>query len=258
MLAQAVKRLYPSAKIAIGPAVDNGFYYDFDVEKPFTQEDLESIEAEMKSIVKSGLALERFTLTPDAAIKLLQEMEEPYKVELANEHAQKGEPISFYKQGEFTDLCAGPHLLTTAPLKAIKLTNCTGAYWRGDAKNAQLCRVYGTAFPKASQLEEYLKRVEEAKSRDHNKLGRELELFTTSDLIGQGLPILLPKGARIIQTLQRFVEDEEQKRGWLLTKRRIWQKAICISFQAIGTITRTACLSWATKKATKRFLHCAP
>lgn len=218
VLAQAVKRLYPSAKIAIGPAVDNGFYYDFDVEKPFTQEDLESIEAEMKSIVKSGLALERFTLTPDAAIKLLQEMEEPYKVELANEHAQKGEPISFYKQGEFTDLCAGPHLLTTAPLKAIKLTNCTGAYWRGDAKNAQLCRVYGTAFPKASQLEEYLKRVEEAKSRDHNKLGRELELFTTSDLIGQGLPILLPKGARIIQTLQRFVEDEEQKRGWLLTK----------------------------------------
>lgn len=218
VLAQAVKRLHPSAKIAIGPAVDNGFYYDFDVEKPFTQEDLESIEAEMKSIVKSGLALERFTLTPDAAIKLLQEMEEPYKVELANEHAQKGEPISFYKQGEFTDLCAGPHLLTTAPLKAIKLTNCTGAYWRGDAKNAQLCRVYGTAFPKASQLEEYLKRVEEAKSRDHNKLGRELELFTTSDLIGQGLPILLPKGARIIQTLQRFVEDEEQKRGWLLTK----------------------------------------
>lgn len=218
VLAQAVKRLYPSAKIAIGPAVDNGFYYDFDVEKPFTQEDLESIEAEMKSIVKSGLALERFTLTPDAAIKLLQEMEEPYKVELANEHAQKGEPISFYKQGEFTDLCAGPHLLTTAPLKAIKLTNCTGAYWRGDAKNAQLCRVYGTAFPKASQLEEYLKRVEEAKSRDHNKLGRELELFTTSDLIGQGLPVLLPKGARIIQTLQRFVEDEEQKRGWLLTK----------------------------------------
>ena len=218
VLAQAVKRLYPSAKIAIGPAVDNGFYYDFDVEKPFTQEDLESIEAEMKSIVKSGLALERFTLTPDAAIKLLQEMEEPYKVELANEHSQKGEPISFYKQGEFTDLCAGPHLLTTAPLKAIKLTNCTGAYWRGDAKNAQLCRVYGTAFPKASQLEEYLKRVEEAKSRDHNKLGRELELFTTSDLIGQGLPILLPKGARIIQTLQRFVEDEEQKRGWLLTK----------------------------------------
>ncbi|HIQ80076.1 MAG TPA: threonine--tRNA ligase [Candidatus Scatavimonas merdigallinarum] len=218
VLAQAVKKLYPSARIAIGPAVDNGFYYDFDVEKPFTQEDLESIEAEMKSIIKSGLTLERFTLAPDAAIRLLQEMEEPYKVELANEHAQKGEPISFYKQGEFTDLCAGPHLLTVAPLKAIKLTNCTGAYWRGDAKNAQLCRVYGTAFPKASQLEEYLKRVEEAKSRDHNKLGRELELFTTSDLIGQGLPVLLPKGARIIQTLQRFVEDEEQKRGWLLTK----------------------------------------
>ena len=143
VLAQAVKRLYPSAKIAIGPAVDNGFYYDFDVEKPFTQEDLESIEAEMKSIVKSGLALERFTLTPDAAIKLLQEMEEPYKVELANEHAQKGEPISFYKQGEFTDLCAGPHLLTTAPLKAIKLTNCTGAYWRGDAKMRSFAECMG-------------------------------------------------------------------------------------------------------------------
>ena len=188
------------------------------MEKPFTTEDLEQIEAEMKNIVKSGLALEKLELAPDEAVKLLEEMNEPYKVELCREHASKGEPISFYRQGEFTDLCAGPHLLSVSPIKAVKLTNCTGAYWRGDASNAQLCRVYGTAFPKASLLEEHLKKLEEAKMRDHNKLGRELELFTTSDLIGQGLPILLPKGARVIQLLQRFVEDEEQKRGWLLTK----------------------------------------
>lgn len=218
VLAQAVKRLYPEAKCAIGPAVDNGFYYDFDVEKPFSPEDLQKIKAEMKAIVKSGEVIERFELPPEEAEKLLSDMGETYKVELVKEHAGKGENISFYKQGDFTDLCAGPHLLSVAPLKAIELTNCTGAYWRGDANNAQLCRVYGTAFPKASMLEEYLKQVEEAKSRDHNKLGRELELFTTSDVIGQGLPILLPKGARIIQLLQRFVEDEEQKRGWLLTK----------------------------------------
>lgn len=218
VLAQAVKRLYPEAKCAIGPAVDNGFYYDFDVEKPFSTEDLQKIKAEMKAIVKSGEVIERFELPPEEAEKLLSDMGETYKVELVKEHAGKGENISFYKQGDFTDLCAGPHLLSVAPLKAIELTNCTGAYWRGDANNAQLCRVYGTAFPKASMLEEYLKQVEEAKNRDHNKLGRELELFTTSDVIGQGLPILLPKGARIIQLLQRFVEDEEQKRGWLLTK----------------------------------------
>lgn len=218
VLAQAVKRLYPEAKCAIGPAVDNGFYYDFDVEKPFSPEDLQKIKAEMKAIVKSGEVIERFELPPEEAEKLLSDMGETYKVELVKEHAGKGENISFYEQGDFTDLCAGPHLLSVAPLKAIELTNCTGAYWRGDANNAQLCRVYGTAFPKASMLEEYLKQVEEAKSRDHNKLGRELELFTTSDVIGQGLPILLPKGARIIQLLQRFVEDEEQKRGWLLTK----------------------------------------
>lgn len=218
VLAQAVKRLYPNAKFAIGPAIDSGFYYDFDVEKPFTTEDLEKIEAEMKAIVKSGLELEKLELAPDEAVKLLEGMNEPYKVELCKEHAGKGEPISFYRQGEFIDLCAGPHLLNVSPIKAVKLTNCTGAYWRGDANKAQLCRVYGTAFPKASMLEEHLKKLEEAKMRDHNKLGRELELFTTSDLIGQGLPILLPKGARVIQLLQRFVEDEEQKRGWLLTK----------------------------------------
>lgn len=218
VLAQAVKRLYPETKCAIGPAIDNGFYYDFDVKKPFTAEDLEKIKAEMKKIVKSGIELERFELTPDEAIKLLEDKNEVYKVELVKEHADNGEKISFYKQDDFTDLCAGPHLLNVSVLKAIELTNCTGAYWRGDANNAQLCRVYGTAYPKASMLEEHLKMLAEAKSRDHNKLGRELELFTTADVIGQGLPILLPKGARVIQLLQRFVEDEEQRRGWLLTK----------------------------------------
>ena len=218
ILAQAVKRLYPSAKCAIGPAVDNGFYYDFDVEKPFTREDLDKITAEMKKIVKSKTAIEKFELDPDEAVALLESMNEPYKVELCKEHSDKGEKISFYKQDDFTDLCAGPHLMDVSAVKAIALTNCTGAYWRGDAKNAQLCRVYGVAFPKASMLEEHLTMMEEAKKREHNKLGRELELFTTVDYVGQGLPILLPKGARIIQLLQRFVEDEEQRRGWLLTK----------------------------------------
>lgn len=218
ILAQAVKRLYPAAKLAIGPAIDNGFYYDFDLETPFSPEDLKNIEAEMKKIVKEDLPIIRFELPPEEAMKKLEGMQEPYKVELAKEHADKGEAISFYEQGDFTDLCAGPHLMSTAPVKAIRLTACTGAYWRGDAKGKQLCRVYGTAFPKASELEEHLAKLEEAKKRDHNKLGRELGFFTTSELIGQGLPILLPKGARVIQLLQRFVEDEEQKRGWLLTK----------------------------------------
>ncbi len=218
LLAQAVKRLYPTAKLGVGPSIENGFFYDFEVEKPFSQEDLEAIKSEMKKIVKEGLELERFELTADDALKLLSDMGEDYKVELANEHIEKGDKLTFYKQGEFTDLCAGPHLMSVAPLKAIELTNCTGAYWRGNAENAQMCRVYGIAFPKASQLTEHLEMLEQARMRDHNKLGRELELFTTSELIGQGLPILLPKGARIIQLLQRFVEDEEQRRGWLLTK----------------------------------------
>ena len=218
VLAQAVKRLYPNAKCAIGPAIDNGFYYDFDVENPFSADDLEKIKAEMKKIVKSGVELERFELSPEEAVAKLEEMNEPYKVELAKEHSDKGEHITFYKQDDFTDLCAGPHLMNVSVIKAIELTNCTGAYWRGDANNAQLCRVYGVAFPKASMLEEHLKMLAEAKNRDHNKIGRELELFTTSEVIGQGLPILLPKGARILQLLQRFVEDEEQKRGWQLTK----------------------------------------
>ncbi len=218
VLAQAVKRLYPDAKCAIGPAIDDGFYYDFDVEKPFSAEDLEKIKAEMKKIVKSGLEIERFELPPEEAVAKLTEMNEPYKVELAQEHTDKGENISFYKQGEFVDLCAGPHLMSVSPIKAVELTNCTGAYWRGDAKNAQLCRVYGVAFPKASMLEEHLAQLEEARKRDHNKLGRELGFFTTVDYIGQGLPILLPKGARVIQLLQRFVEDKEQSLGWQLTK----------------------------------------
>ena len=224
ILAQAVKRLYPEAKLAIGPAIDNGFYYDFDVEKPFTADELVKIEAEMKQIVKEGIPLEQFELPPAEALKKLEEMGEPYKVELCSEHAGKGEPISFYKQGDFTDLCAGPHLMTTAPVKAFKLLSCTGAYWRGSEKNKMLSRIYGTAYPKAAELEAYLKQLEEAKLRDHNKLGRELELFTTVDCIGQGLPILLPKGARVIQLLQRWVEDTEQERGYLLTKTPLMAK----------------------------------
>lgn len=225
IMAQAVKRLYPDAKLTIGPAIDDGFYYDFDVETPFSPEDLSKIEAEMKKIVKEGFSIEKFELSPEEAIKLMEEKNEPYKVELINEHAEKGEPISFYKQGEFTELCAGPHLMEVKPVKAFKLTNCTGAYWRGNSENKMLCRVYGTAFPKASMLEEHLERLEEAKKRDHNKLGRELELFTTVDYIGQGLPIMLPKGAKIIQLMQRWAEDEEARRGWQLTKTPLMAKS---------------------------------
>ena len=218
VLAQAVKRLYPDVKLAIGPAIDNGFYYDFDSDFSFTQEILDKIEAEMKKIVKENLPIEKHEMSPADAIKYMQDKGEIYKVELIEEHADKGENITFYKQGEFDELCAGPHLPSTGMIKAFKITSCTGAYWRGNEKNKMLQRIYATAFPKASMLEEHLAQLEEAKKRDHNTLGRELELFTTSDVIGQGLPILLPKGARIIQLLQRFVEDEEQKRGWLLTK----------------------------------------
>ncbi|MBE6618752.1 MAG: threonine--tRNA ligase [Ruminococcaceae bacterium] len=217
VMAQAVKRLFPDVKLTIGPSVDDGFYYDFDSEVPFTQEMLTQIEGEMKKIVKENLKLERFLLPRDEAIKLMEERNEPYKV-LLIARIPEGEDISFYRQGEFVDLCAGPHLFSTGAIKAFKLTQCTGAYWEGKSENKMLQRVYGVAYPNKTEMEEYLARVEEAKKRDHNKLGRELELFTTSDLIGQGLPILLPKGARMIQILQRFVEDEEQKRGWLLTK----------------------------------------
>lgn len=225
IMAQAVKRLYPDAKLTIGPAIDDGFYYDFDVENSFSPADLEKIEAEMKKIVKENPEIERFELPVDEAIALMTEKNEPYKIELIKEHAEKGEAISFYRQGEFTELCAGPHIMEIKTVKAFKLTQCTGAYWRGDEKNKMLCRVYGTAFPKASMLEEHLAALEDAKKRDHNKLGRELELFTTVDYIGQGLPILLPKGTKIIQTLQRWVEDEEAKRGWLLTKTPLMAKS---------------------------------
>ena len=217
IMAQAVKRLFPKTQVTIGPAVDDGFYYDFDTENSFTPDDLKKIEDEMKKIVKEDIKIERFTMTRNEAIKYFEEKNEPYKVELV-EAIEEGEEISFYSQGDFTDLCAGAHLMSTGAVKAFKLTSATGAYWRGNSDNKMLCRVYGTAFPKASMLEEHLAMLEEAKKRDHNKLGRELELFTTADVIGQGLPIMLPKGAKIIQTLQRFVEDEEYKRGWQLTK----------------------------------------
>ncbi len=217
VMAQAVKRLYPEVKLTIGPSIEDGFYYDFDSDVPFTPEMLASIEGEMKKIVKENIKLERFLLPRDEAIKLMEERNEPYKV-LLIARIPEGEDISFYRQGEFVDLCAGPHLFSTGAIKAFKLTQCTGAYWEGKAENKMLQRVYGIAYPNKADMEEYIARVEEARKRDHNKLGRELELFTTSDLIGQGLPIMLPKGARMIQTLQRFVEDEEQRRGWQLTK----------------------------------------
>ena len=216
IMAQAVNRLYPGTKFAIGPAVDNGFYYDMELPQAITNDDLAKIEAEMKKIVKEDIEIERFELPVAEALELMRGQD--YKEELIREHAAEGEHISFYKQGDFTDLCTGPHLMRTGNVKAVKLTSITGAYWRGDANNKMLQRLYGIAFPKQSLLEEHLTMLEEAKKRDHNKLGRELELFTTSDVIGQGLPILLPKGARIVQLLQRFVEDEEQRRGWLLTK----------------------------------------
>ncbi len=215
VLAQAVKRLFPETKLAIGPAIDSGFYYDFDTEHAFTLEDLEALEAEMKKIAKENLKIERFELPRSEALDLMKD--EPYKVELINDLPEDS-VISFYKQGEFTDLCAGPHVKYTSKVKAFKLLSATGAYWRGDEKNKMLQRIYGTAFANKAELEAHLEQLEEAKKRDHNKLGRELELFTTVDAIGQGLPVLLPKGARIIQTLQRWVEDEEQKRGWQLTK----------------------------------------
>lgn len=223
VLAQAVKRLYPNAKLTIGPAVDNGFYYDIDSDVTFTPDALKALEGEMKKIVKENLKIERFELPRDEAIALMREKDEPYKVQLIEELPDDA-VISFYKQGEFVDLCAGPHLFTTGAVKAFKLTQCTGAYWKGDQNNKMLQRIYGIAFPSKEELNAYVLQQEEALKRDHNKLGRELELFTTVDIIGQGLPILLPKGARMIQTLQRWVEDEEQKRGYLLTKTPLMAK----------------------------------
>jgi threonyl-tRNA synthetase len=217
IMAQAVKRLYPDAKLAIGPSIEAGFYYDFDIDKPFSMEDLTKIEKEMEKIVKEDLVLERFALPKEEAIKFMEEKNEPYKVELIKE-LPEGEEISFYRQGEYTDLCAGPHIPSTGKIKAFKLTSVAGAYWRGSEKNKMLQRIYGTSYPKRSELDEYLLKVEEAKKRDHNKIGREMELFTTADYIGQGLPLLMPKGAKIVQLLQRFVEDEEERRGYVLTK----------------------------------------
>lgn len=219
VMAQAVKRLYPQVKLAIGPSIDSGWYYDFDADFSFTQEHLDAIEAEMKKICKEKLPLVRSEKPRAEAVAYMESLGEPYKVELINDLPEDA-VISFYTQGEFTDLCAGPHLDNTGRIKAnaFKLTQCCGAYWRGDSKRKMLQRIYGIAFPKREELDEYLQKQEEARRRDHNKLGRELEYFTTVDVIGQGLPILLPKGARVIQTLQRWVEDEEEKRGYLLTK----------------------------------------
>jgi threonyl-tRNA synthetase len=219
VLAQAMKRLHPEVKLAIGPSIDNGFYYDFDTPEPFSESQLAELEAEMRKICKEKLKLERFELPRGEAIAFMEERGEPYKVELINDLPEDA-VISFYKQGEFTDLCAGPHVDSTGRIKgnAVKLTACNAAYWRGDSSRQTLQRIYGVAFPRKEELDEYLARQAEALKRDHNKLGRELEYFTTVDVIGQGLPIILPKGARVIQTLQRWVEDEEQKRGYLLTK----------------------------------------
>ena len=225
VLAQAMKRLHPEVKLAIGPSIDNGFYYDFDTPAPFTPEDLAALEGEMRKICKEKLKLERFELPRSEAIKFMEELEEPYKVELINDLPEDA-VISFYKQGDFTDLCAGPHLDSTGRIKgnAIKLTSATGAYWRGDSSRKMLQRIYGVAFPKKEELDAYLEQQAEALKRDHNKLGRELEYFTTVDYIGQGLPILLPKGARVIQQLQRWVEDTEERRGYQLTKTPLMAK----------------------------------
>ena len=225
VLAQAVKRLWPEVKLAIGPSIDNGFYYDMLAPFSFTPENLAEIEAEMRKICKEKLKLERFELPRAEAIKFMEEKEEPFKVELINDLPEDA-VISFYKQGEFTDLCAGPHLDSTGRIKGngIKLTACNAAYWRGDSNREVLQRIYGVAFPKKEELDAYLAQVEEAKKRDHNELGREREYVTSVDCIGQGLPVLLPKGARVVQVLQRWVEDTEQKRGYLLTKTPLMAK----------------------------------
>ena len=224
VLAQAVKRLFPEAKLAFGPATDEGFFYDVDLDTPVSPEVLTKLEAEIKKIIKENMPIVRAVVSKDDALKLMSDRNEPYKVEHVNELAD-GAEISIYTQGEFADLCAGPHLTSTGKLKAVKLTQCTGAYLHGDSKNKMLQRIYGTAFPKQSELDAFLEMKEEAKKRDHNKLGRELELFTTVDYIGQGLPIMLPKGTRIIQTLQRWVEDTEYEWGWERTKTPLMAKS---------------------------------
>lgn len=224
VLAEAVKRLYPEAKLAIGPSIDTGYYYDFD-HTSFTREDLDKIEAEMKKIIKEGAEIKKFELPRAEAIKFMEERNEPYKAELINDLPEDA-IISFYSQGDFTDLCAGPHLMSTKSIKAFKLISSSGAYWRGSEKNKMLTRIYGTAFAKKAELEEYLEYLENIKLRDHNKLGREMELFTTVDVIGQGLPLLMPKGQKIIQKLQRWIEDEEDNnRGYMRTKTPLMAKS---------------------------------
>ena len=217
ILAQAIKNIFPTVKLAIGPAIATGFYYDFDFKTPISTEEFVKIEQEMKSIIKANYPITRFTLPKDEAVKLMSSYGEDYKVELINDLPSDVE-ISFYKQGDFIDLCAGPHLPFTGMVKAFKLTSLTGAYWRGNENNKMLSRIYGTAFDKKSDLQEYLQAVEEAKKRDHNKLGREMGIFMTDENIGQGLPLLMPKGAKLFQIMQRFVEDEEERRGYVLTK----------------------------------------
>jgi threonyl-tRNA synthetase len=224
IMAHAVRNLYPDAKLAIGPAIENGFYYDFDIGTTLNPEDLERIEEEMQRIIDAKLPVVRFEADRESAIRMMQERNETYKLELIDDLPEDA-VISFYTQGDFTDLCAGPHLENTAEVKAFKLLSTAGAYWRGSEKNKMLQRIYGTSFPDRRQLKEHLLKLEEAKKRDHNKLGRELEFFTTADIIGQGLPILLPKGTKVIQILQRFVEDEEERRGYLLTKTPLFAKS---------------------------------
>ena len=224
VLAEAVKNLYPEAKLAIGPSIDNGFYYDFDI-PPLTREDLDKIEKEMKKVIKKGDRLERFTMSREDAIAMYKEKDEPYKVELI-EDLPEGEEISFYQQGDFKELCAGPHLMSTRPIKAFKLTSSSGAYWRGDEHNKMLTRIYGTAYTKKDELEEYLEYLADIKNRDHNKLGREMELFTTVDVVGQGLPLFMPKGTKIIQKLQRWIEDtEDYEWGYVRTRTPLMAKS---------------------------------
>ncbi len=223
VLAQAVKNIFPTSKLAIGPTVENGFYYDIEFKTPISQDDLVKIEKEMQNIIKSDLPIERLVYSKKDAVKIFKDFSEPYKVELIND-LPAGSVISFYKQGDFMDLCRGPHLPSTGRIKAFKLTSITGAYWRGNEKNKMLTRIYGTAFEKKSELEEYLLALEESKKRDHNKIGRELGIFMTEEVVGQGLPILMPKGAKIMQILERFVEDEEEKRGFMITKSPIMAK----------------------------------
>ncbi len=225
VLAEAVKKLFPAAKITIGPAIDDGFYYDFDVDAPFSREDLDNIEAEMKKIIKEGKKITRFTLPREEAIKFMQEKEEPFKVELI-EDLPEGSEISFYDQGDFVDLCAGPHLMSTKGVKAYKLTSSSMAYWRGDSNKARLQRIYGTAYNKKEDLAAHLERMEDAKRRDHNRLGREMELFTTVDVIGQGLPLFTPKGTKMIMKLQRWIEDiEENEWGYVRTRTPLMAKS---------------------------------